>query len=123
MLATVTGMRIVLITVCPSQRTNGTLYNYIDQDTSFADSSSTALLGAVSFRYAQLTGDYSHLPNAYRALQLVRASVNADGWLLNTVDPMTFNTPSQPGTYSPEGQAFVLLLQAAWRDFESSWNK
>ncbi len=105
-----------------TQHTNGTLYNYIDQDTSFADTSSTALLGAVSIRYTQLTGDLAHLPNAYRALKLVKASVNADGWLLGTVDPLAFNTPSAPGKYSPEGQAFVLLLHAAWRDFESVWS-
>lgn len=72
-------------------------------------------------RYAQLTGDFAHLPNAYSALKLIKASVDADGWLLGTVDPLTFNTPSKPGQYSPEGQAFVLLFQAAWRDFASSY--
>ncbi|TBU33264.1 Six-hairpin glycosidase-like protein [Dichomitus squalens] len=101
------------------QHVNGTLYNYIDQDTSFADSASTALLGAVSFRLATVNErGHAHIPNAYRALQVIKASVNEGGWLLNTVDPETFDTPSLPGSYSPEGQAFVLLLHAAWRDFE-----
>ncbi|OBZ76113.1 Unsaturated rhamnogalacturonyl hydrolase YesR [Grifola frondosa] len=98
------------------QKPNGTLYNYIDDDTSFADSSSTALLASVTFRIAALTGDFTYIPAANRALSVIESSVNADGWLLNTVDPETFNTPSQPGSYSPEGQAFVLLLQAAHRD-------
>nr|VWP00542.1 Avirulence protein A [Ganoderma boninense] len=104
------------------QHENGTLYNWIDQDASatFADTSSTALLGAVSFRLATITGNSVHIPSANRALKVIKQSVNEDGWLLNTVDPETFNTTSLPGQYSPEGQAFVLLLHSAWRDFEAS---
>ncbi|KAI1796305.1 Six-hairpin glycosidase-like protein [Ganoderma leucocontextum] len=103
------------------QHENGTLYNWIDQeDTTFTDSSSTALLGAVSFRLATITRNSLHIPSAHRALKVIKQSVNEDGWLLNTVDPFTFNTTSLPGQYSPEGQAFVLLLHSAWRDFEAS---
>ena len=102
------------------QHSNGTLYNYLDQNTSFADSSSTALLAASSYRLAVITGDATHIPAASKAFDLIKASLTDDGWLLNTVDPETFDTPSVAGSYSPEGQAFVLLLQAAWRDFMSS---
>ncbi len=49
-------------------------------------------------------------------MDVIRRSVDDDGWLQNTVDPETFNTPSLPGEHSPEGQAFVLLLHSAWRD-------
>ena len=63
-----------------------------------------------------------HIPNADRALQVIHDSINEDGWLLNTVDPETFSTPSLPGSYSPEGQAFVLLLHSAWRDFAESFS-
>jgi hypothetical protein len=63
------------------------------------------------------TGNYSLVPNANSALTVIRHSVDTDGWLHNTVDPETFNTPSLPGQFSPEGQAFVLMLHAAWRDF------
>ena len=91
----------------------------IDDSTTFADSSSTALLAAVTYRYAALTGDVSLVPAANRALNLIRLSVDTDGWLHQTVDPETFDTPSLPGQFSPEGQAFVLLLHAAWRDFVS----
>ncbi|KAI0352875.1 Six-hairpin glycosidase [Trametes cingulata] len=102
------------------QHTNGTLFNYIDESTSFADSSSTALLAAVTYRMATLTGDVSHISAANKAYNLIKASLDSDGWLLNTVDPETFNTPSQPGTHSPEGQAFVLLLQSAFRDYKKA---
>ncbi|KAF7795945.1 hypothetical protein EIP86_007113 [Pleurotus ostreatoroseus] len=101
------------------QHPNGTLFNVIDDPTTFADSSSTALLAAVTYRYAALTGDVSLVPAANRVLNLIRLSVDADGWLHQTVDPETFDTPSLPGQFSPEGQAFVLLLHAAWRDFVS----
>ncbi|KAL4071941.1 Six-hairpin glycosidase-like protein [Scleroderma citrinum] len=37
-----------------------------------------------------------------------------DGWLTPVVDPYAF---SNQGQTSPEGQAFVLAMQAAWRDW------
>ncbi len=95
------------------QQANGTLLNYLDQPDSFADSSSTALLAASTFRFASITGNDTHIPAATRALRLIRDSVDDQGWLLNTVDPLTFSAPSPPGVHSPEGQSFVLLLEAA----------
>ncbi|CDO75328.1 hypothetical protein BN946_scf184848.g5 [Trametes cinnabarina] len=99
------------------QHANGTLFNYIDESDSFADSSSTALLAAVTYRLASLTGDYSHIWAVDKAYNLIKSSVDSNGWLLNTVDPETFSTPSQSGSYSPEGQSFVLLLHAAYLDY------
>lgn len=66
---------------------------------------------------AVFTNDITLIPKANKALALIRNSVDTDGWLLNTVDPLTFSTPTVDGSHSPEGQAFVLLLHAAWRDF------
>jgi hypothetical protein len=102
------------------QQASGTLLNYLDQPGSFADTSSTALLAASTFRYAHITGDNTHIPAAINALTLVRSSIDSQGWLQNTVDPESFSTPSGPGEHSPEGQSFVLLLEAAagqWRSF------
>ena len=105
------------------QQANGTLLNYIDQPDSFADSSSTALLAAATFRYASITGNTTHIPAAICALQLIRNSVDKHGWLRNTVDPLQFSVPSGPGQHSPEGQSFVLLLEAAVSVWESSYYK
>ena len=58
---------------------------------------------------------------ANKALGLIKQNVDADGWLHDVVDPETAWTPLGPGNYSPEGQAFVVLLQAAWRDFAASF--
>lgn len=109
--------------VCSTQQTNGTLLNYLDQPDSFADSSSTALLAAVTYRMAALTGDFTHISAADDAFGVIKASLTDDGWLLNTVDPLSFSTPSAPGTYSPEGQAFVLLLHTAWRDYAATFKR
>ena len=99
------------------QQQNGTLLNYVDQSNSFADSSSTALLAATTFRYSTLTGDVKHDTAAMEALDLVFNSIDDDGWLLNTVNPEVWTSQSQSGAHSPEGQSFVLLLAAAWQHY------
>ena len=38
----------------------------------------------------------------------------SDGWLTPVVDPYDF---SDQGQTSPEGQAFILAMHAAWRDW------
>ena len=104
---------------CTEQQANGTLLNYIDQPDSFADSASTALMAATTFRFANIMNNSTHIQAATLALQLVQDSINDQGWLLNTVDPLSFSSPSAPGQYSPEGQSFVLLLEAALADWLS----
>ena len=102
------------------QKENGTLYNYIDEEDSFADTASTALLAASTYRLAMISGVSAYISAADRAFELIDKSVDEDGWLQNTVDPLSFSTPSVSGTHSPEGQSFVLLLQAAYRDYYAS---
>ena len=92
----------------------------MDEEDSFADTASTALLAAVTYRMAVLTKDLSHIPAAEKAFTLIQNSLTEDGWLENTVDPLKFDAPSLPGKYSPEGQSFTLLLHAAWRDFQAA---
>lgn len=71
---------------------------------------------------AALTNDTTHIPAAKSALSLVSSNIDQYGWLQNTVNPYTFTTPTNTsaGEHSPEGQAFVLLLHAAWRDYANS---
>jgi len=105
------------------QKANGTLLNYIDEPDSFSDTSSTALLAASTFRFARIARNDTHIPAAIRALRLIRNSVDSQGWLQNTADPLTFSAPSPPGRHSPEGQSFVLLLEAAVSEWELSRKK
>ncbi|KAK7060209.1 hypothetical protein VNI00_000974 [Paramarasmius palmivorus] len=99
------------------QAEDGALLNVIDNSTSFVDTSATALLASVTYRMAIYTNDTTYVENAEKALALVKDNVDEEGWLQQTVDPYTFSTPSKAGSHSPEGQAFVLMLHAAWRDY------
>lgn len=101
------------------QQINGTLLNVIDDPKSFADTSSTALLASVTYRMAVFTNNTHLVSNANRAMDLIKDSIDDNGILLGTTNPYTFHTPSAPDEYSPEGQAFVLLLHAAWREFRN----
>ncbi|KAJ1310987.1 hypothetical protein OPQ81_009496 [Rhizoctonia solani] len=114
--------------------------------TAFSDASGTALLAATTYRLAthlvrhpritfqnngvsttqSLTeilaregySIRSLLDPAALARQAVTASVDPNtGWLQNVANPYSY---SQRGTVSPEGQAFVLMLEAAARDWEST---
>lgn len=97
------------------QQPSGTLLNVIDNPDSFADSSSTALMAAVTYRLAtMLPSAVQLIPHADSARQLIAQRIDADGWLTQVVDPYSF---SGQGTNSPEGQAFVLLMEAAHRDW------
>ncbi|KAF8916804.1 glycoside hydrolase family 105 protein [Mucidula mucida] len=69
------------------QAANGTLLNVLDDYSSFADSSSTAMMAAVTWLATKHRRSY------------------------------TFTTATVEGGYSPEGQAFVVLLDAAHRDW------
>lgn len=83
------------------------------------DASSTALIASVTFRLAVLNEDNStHISDANAAYDFVLSNIDEDGWLRNTANPLTFYDLSAPDDPSPEGQSFVLLLEAARRDFQ-----
>ncbi|KAK0453338.1 Six-hairpin glycosidase [Armillaria borealis] len=107
----------ILSTAWEYQADNGTLRNVIDDQSTFSDSSSTALLAAVTYRMAAYNNDTSLIPKADKAFELIKGSIDDEGWLQDTVDPYTFTTATAVDGYSPEGQAFVMLLAAAWRDY------
>ncbi|QRV81016.1 cell wall glycoside hydrolase YteR [Ceratobasidium sp. AG-Ba] len=101
------------------QQPNGTLLNYATDSSTFADSASTALLAAATYRLASFTPQTNltfALAAASKARSLVSRSIDANGYLLNVVDPWNF--PAR-GTQSAEGQAFVLNLEAAYRDYQN----
>ena len=101
------------------QTSAGALRNVINDPSSFTDTSSTALIASATFRLAVLKEDNStYISNANAAYDFVRSNIDSDGWLRNTADPLTFYSPSSSSEPSPEGQSFVLLLEAAQRDFQ-----
>ncbi|KAH8113157.1 hypothetical protein DFH11DRAFT_365152 [Phellopilus nigrolimitatus] len=117
-------------------RSDGLFNNYADNASSFADASSTALLAATVYRTALLTQTYKHLPAAEAARAALWAPsagvgaafanasslaamthFSANGWLAPVVNPNAFGSQ---GSESPEAQAFVLLMYAAWRDWAAA---
>lgn len=54
--------------------------------------------------------------NAEKAFDYIATKIASNGTLLQAVNPLSWDVI---GSQSPEGQAFVLLLQAAYRDYES----
>ena len=101
------------------QTSAGAIRNVINDTGSFEDASSTALIASVTFRLAVFKGDNStYISNAEAAYNFVHNNIDNGGWLRNTVNPLDFNTLSTPSETSPEGQSFVLLLEAARRDFQ-----
>ncbi|GAA5898067.1 uncharacterized protein JCM6883_000913 [Sporobolomyces salmoneus] len=105
-------------------RQDGLLPNYFDIDSSFSDASGSALLAATAYRLATLDSASSTnytdiLQSASKIRTAVNSQVQASGWLAQVVDPLSFAQQSQT---SPEGQAFVLLLHAAWSDYTASQN-
>ncbi|KAF7304894.1 hypothetical protein MKEN_01203700 [Mycena kentingensis (nom. inval.)] len=121
--------------------------NYADKSIkssgSFYDAASTALIAATVYRFALLRDDHTHLPNAEKcrkALFATKGAVSAsttasapassgtasaarlgdlehftsDGWLTPVVDPHQVGVE---GKESAEGNAFVLELQAAYREW------
>ncbi|KAG9041159.1 hypothetical protein FS837_012652, partial [Tulasnella sp. UAMH 9824] len=127
------------------QKDDGSINDYADQNDSFSDSSSTALIASVTFRLASLPmilrgpqndidpadrpavdpSSLAHLVKlkqssidaAVRARDLIRSRINPDdGWLDQVVDPYDWGSPGQQ---SPEGQSFVLLMEAGWRGWRN----
>ena len=102
------------------QQPDGSLYNYLDQPDSFTDMSSTAFMAAVTYRLGLITDATDHIGAADKAFALVKEKIDGDGKLLDVVNPYEFSTPYDG--VSPEGQAMVLMLQAAYRDYQNFGN-
>ena len=97
------------------QQESGSLCNYLSDSSSFEDSSGTALLASATYRLAMITNNTMSIPSADLAFSAILSKIDQGGFLQGVVDPYNFGNE---GTVSPEGQAFVLLLQAAWRDYQ-----
>ncbi|KAF7791993.1 hypothetical protein EIP86_003020 [Pleurotus ostreatoroseus] len=112
----------------PHMRSNGLFGNYADDNSTFDDASSATLLASTVYRLALLWGTHTYVPQAEQARQALfapssssssnngssLAHFTSDMWLTPVVNPDQFG---DEGSQSPEGQAFVVELDAAWRDW------
>ncbi|BGP19350.1 hypothetical protein JCM10213_006856 [Rhodosporidiobolus nylandii] len=113
----------------------GLFHNYLNDTSSFADSASTCLLCASTYRLAYLSAHISSLSSfAPSSASLAAAEsayltvtgaqhLSSSGVLAPVANPSSFSDQLRnvktdgSGHVSPEGQAFVLLMEAARRDF------
>ncbi len=97
-------------------------HNYATDTSSFLDGASSALLAASVYRIALLGGVYHNLPNAEKTRKAISGGnhFDGDGWLTPVVNP---NNVGNQGEKSPEAQAFVLMMQAAYNDWKTDGSK
>ncbi|KAJ9120031.1 hypothetical protein QFC22_002928 [Naganishia vaughanmartiniae] len=108
-----------IITAAKSHKAkDGLVRNYIDNTSTFEDTAGSTLLAASAYRLATLNLTTAHVDFANQIHSTVAARhINSTGYLTGAVDPLSFG---KQGTYSPEGQAFVLLMQAAYKEYIAS---
>ncbi|KAI3614913.1 glycoside hydrolase family 105 protein [Moniliophthora roreri] len=95
---------------------------------SFYDCSSTALLAATVYRLSLLRDVHHFLPKAEASRKAIYANrsdgslqhFTQDGWLTPVVNPHAFG---EEGQDSPESQAFVLEMDAAWNAWVADGSK
>ena len=89
----------------------------VSSGSTFSDGGASALLASVAYRLASLgyiSSNGSLIETAEQIRAAVEDSIGSDGWLSPVSDPLTF---TDEGSESPEAQAFVLLLEAAFADW------
>ncbi|KAF5313839.1 hypothetical protein D9619_013072 [Psilocybe cf. subviscida] len=112
--------------------------NYADQPSTatgnFYDAASTALLAGTVYRAAILLKQHASVPHAEKSRKTLfstngtapdnnsgsftgYAHFDSNGWLMPVVNPHSYGVQ---GTQSPEGQAFVVQLHAAHRDWAAA---
>ncbi|EIN04194.1 hypothetical protein PUNSTDRAFT_128484 [Punctularia strigosozonata HHB-11173 SS5] len=116
--------------IYPYQDKNTSLFwSYADNNATFIEASGATLLAATVYRLVNLGGPTTHIPNAEATRKAISAKnattgafihLDADGWLTPVVNPDDF---SLEGSASPEGQAFVLDVYSAWKDWVKAGSK
>lgn len=105
------------------QRSQDSLFtNYADNSNTFTDAAGATLLAASVYRLALLPdGSKSHIHNAEKTRTSISSSsaghIDSQGWLTPVVNPHEYGNQ---GEKSPEGQAFVLEMHAAYNDWKSA---
>lgn len=101
---------------------SGLLRNYLNITTWFGEISGTSLIAATVFRMAVLEPkvfDKSYTDWAKAKMKVVYSKIDKDtGIVAPAVNPLDWGDTRPFVTGSPEGQSFVVLLDAAHRDWK-----
>jgi len=105
-------------------------HNFVDDNSTFLEASGSVLMASAVYRLAVLSKVVTKVPDAEQLRETVFSTVagsnssgshiDDQGWLLPVVDPLDF---ASLGNKSPEGESFVLLLNAAYQDWVKSGSK
>lgn len=110
----------IILAAKQTSRSNGLLRNYLLDESSFGECAGTAAIAAAVYRMTMF-GDVPDdcLSWAHDCRSAVLSNVKEDGAVGPVVNPMN---PKDSGEQqsSAEGQAFILLLEAAHRDWFDS---
>jgi hypothetical protein len=115
-------IREILDGAFPAVGSDNLIPNYIgssNSSTAFGDAASSAALVSVAYRLSTL---FPTLPSNYtlaaaKIRDAVTSRVNDMGLLKPVVNPLVWD---QKGVLSTEGQAFGLMMLAAWRDWAAA---
>ncbi|EMD37305.1 glycoside hydrolase family 105 protein [Gelatoporia subvermispora B] len=125
--------------VYPHLNSDGLFNNYADNSSTFHDAAGTAMLASTVYRLSLLAGVHTHIPLAEFSRKSISAPLNSavsshasptstgaaapvqsllhfdnEMWLTPVPNPDNW---SVLGEHSPESQAFVIEMYAAWRDW------
>lgn len=101
---------------------SGLLRNYLNDTTWWGEVSGTSILAATALRMARLEphvfGD-EYVEWAKGKMTVVDTKINQqDGIVSPAIDPLDWHNREPYTQGSPEGQSFVGLMHAAWRDLK-----
>ncbi|KAF5380742.1 hypothetical protein D9757_007120 [Collybiopsis confluens] len=103
--------------------TSGLLRNYLDDVSGdghgYGETSGTALIASVAYRMAVLRPeifDSSYIDWAEGRREALASHITSDGIASPSVNPLNWSDTVPYTAGSPEGQNFVVLMYAAWRD-------
>ena len=99
---------------------SGLLRNYLGDDSWFAETSGTTLLAAAAYRLGMNVGPSpegsKYLNWAHAKRQAVTARIDGQGIARPAVNPLKHGQQEPLRDVSPEGESFILIMAAAWRD-------
>ena len=99
---------------------SGLLRNYLGSRDWFGETSGTALMTAAAYRMAKFMGPGPErvkiLRWADQKRRIVAEAVDEDGIAKPAVNPLKHDQREPLEGLSPEGESFLLLMGAAWRD-------
>lgn len=104
------------------ERADGFLLNYLNDKDSYGEIAGTALISATVFRMAVLNPETfaQYTEWAKAKMNRVDSVIKEDGTVIPVVNPLGWWEEKPYQQASPEGQSFVVLMHAAYRDWQKA---